>query len=404
MLTPFQITQFARKADSIDQSPVMLVDRSILKDRATTFKELFPKVELYYALKCFPDSAVVDALDHLIDGYDVASIPEIESLVTHGINPNRLSYGNPVKAGAAIAAAQKLGVNRLAFQSQNELEKIATNAPGSAVYVRINVSSAKGALDFSSKFGVNPAEAVPLLQQAAERGLTPLGFTFHVGSQAQDVSAWKAAINQAHELMREAREVGLELSELNIGGGFPVIYKEGDLSIVSVANVINSELDKISTEFPHMRFIAEPGRFLTADCAVIVSTVIGKEQRGNTPWLYLDTGTFQSFIELFEFEKFIYPVHSLKHVLGSTESRTQTFALTGPTCDSYDTMTRAIELPADIEVGDQLVITMTGAYTLAYGSNFNGFSLPEVIFMEPAASEQVSAETILGKVKKLETA
>lgn len=398
MLTTAQLRHFALKADSIEQSPFMLVDRSILKDRATMFKELFPKVDLYYALKCFPDNNVVDAIDSLIDGYDVASIPEIDSLVKRGINPDRLSYGNPVKAGAAIAAARDLGVSRLAFQSVNELRKIADNAPGSAVYARIDVTSAEGSLDFSSKFGADPAEAVALLQEAAKLGLTPLGFTFHVGSQAQDMNAWKAAIARAHDLMLEARTVGLKLTELNIGGGFPVIYNEGELSIVEVANTINPELDKISADFPEMRFIAEPGRFLTADCATIVTTVIGKESRGGIPWLYLDTGTFQSFIELFEFEKFLYPVYSLKHVLSDLKSTTETFALTGPTCDSYDTMTRAIELPKDIEVGDRLVVTMTGAYTLAYGSNFNGFSLPSVIFMEPEENDRMTAQPVLNKL------
>ena len=383
MLKTTQLNQFAATANSINQSPIMVVDKTILKDRATMFKELFPKIEINYALKCFPDAEVVATLDGLVDGYDVASINEIESLLNSGVSPERLSFSNPVKADTAIQAANNHNVRRFAFQSEDELVKIAANAPGSSVYVRLNVHSAAGSLDFSSKFGADPALAISLLQKAAQHGLIPLGVTFHVGSQAQDTTAWKAAIEQAHQIMQNAKELGMVLPELNIGGGYPVEYKTGTLSIVELASVINTELEKIATEFPDTRFIAEPGRFLTADCAVIVSTVIGKEVRGDTPWLYLDTGTFQSFIEVFEFNEFLHPVYSLKHVLNNDmDATTQAYALTGPTCDSYDTMTRAIELPRDIEVGDKLVISMTGAYTLAYGSNFNGFALPSVIFVE----------------------
>lgn len=393
MLTSTQLQNFTDYASHIDESPFMLVDVAVLKERASNFKELFPGVDLYYALKCFPDVEVVKTLDSLIDGYDIASITEIEALIAQGVDPKRLSYSNPVKAAAAIEAAGKQGVHRFAFQSVAELEKIAVNAPGSAVYVRINVSSAKGSLDFSSKFGVDPAESIDLLKKAVELGLTPLGFTFHVGSQAQEMDAWKVAIEKAHSLMLDAKKAGLDLPELNIGGGYPVDYQEGGISIVEVADVVNTGLAKISQDFPGTRFIAEPGRFLTADCAAIFTTVIGKEERGGIPWLYLDTGTFQSFIELFEFERFIYPVVALKHGAVNQQTATQTYTLTGPTCDSYDTMTRAIELPADIEVGDQLMITMTGAYTLAYGSNFNGFSVPKLIFTEFQSNTPLTANT-----------
>lgn len=383
MLTSTQLRNLSDEASDINQSPFMFVDTTILKDRALSFKELFPKIELNYALKCFPDPSVVEVLDGLIDGYDVSSINEIQSLIAQGIDPKRLSFSNPVKASQAIKSAGGLGVDKFAFQSVQELEKIASCSPKSGVYARINVSSAKGSLDFSSKFGVDPKDTLPLLLKARDLGLKPLGVTFHVGSQAQDVLAWKTAIAQAHELMREAQQAGITLPELNIGGGFPVNYHEDELSIVDLAKVINYELERVEQEFPGTRIIAEPGRFLTADCGAIVSTVIGKETRGTTPWLFLDTGTFQSFIEIFEFERFIYPVFSAKHITNNSASaKTQTYALTGPTCDSYDTMTTSIELPADIEVGDRLIITMTGAYTLAYGSNFNGFEKPELVFIE----------------------
>ena len=332
MLHNHQLKHFAQAASQIDESPIMVVDVSILQDQCRVFRELFPDITLTYALKCFPDAAVVAAIEDLVDGYDVASVKEIEMLLGAGVKPGQLSYSNPVKQDIAIQQAFTLGVLRFAYQSEAELAKIAQNAPGSSVYLRLDVSSAKGSLDFSSKFGADYNDAVDLLVKAKELDLTVLGVTFHVGSQAQDIAAWKAAIARAAEVMRRTKAVGLTQTELNIGGGFPVIYKPGDLSINDLAMAVNAELAQLKQEFPEIqRIIAEPGRFLTADCAAIVATIIGKETRGGKPWLYLDTGTFQSFIEIFEFNDFMYPVYSMKHI-GVDSSETQEYALTGPTC------------------------------------------------------------------------
>ena len=40
-----------------------------------------------------------------------------------------------------------------------------------------------------------------------------------------------------------------------------------------------------------------------------------------------------------------------------------------------------MELPADLDIGDQLYIGTAGAYTLSYASNFNGFPVPHVVLV-----------------------
>ncbi len=105
--------------------------------------------------------------------------------------------------------------------------------------------------------------------------------------------------------------------------------------------------------------------------------LFGVETRNGIPWLFLDVGSFQAFLEIFEFNYFPYPVHSLRHLKGEVPIiQAQHYVLTGPSCDSYDTMTMSIELPTDMAVGDKLLITMCGAYTIVYGSDFNGFKVP----------------------------
>ncbi len=389
MLTAAQTLNFARNLETLHESPLMLVDSSILTRNCRTFRDLFPNIALFYAYKSSASTDVVSKIDSYVDGYDVASVTEIETLLRCGVTADRMTYSNPVKESQAINRAAELGIQNFAFQSEAELNKIAAQAPGSSVYFRMDVSGAKGSIDFSAKFGADYHDSVILYLKAVELGLQPIGITFHVGSQANDTTAWIKAIERATMVVQMALDAGIKLKVMNIGGGFPVEYTAGTVPIHELAVSINTAIDQVRAQYPDLRIIAEPGRFITAESAVIVSTIIGKETRGGKPWLFIDTGTFQSFIEIFEFGKFFYPVIAEKHIgqpLGSYQL--QNYALTGPTCDSYDTMTQNIELPDDLEVGDRLMITMAGAYTLVYGSEFNGFALPKIVFIDESTTSE----------------
>lgn len=376
MHTPKELATFRTQAlEHLSPTPYMLVNTDTIKSRCKEFKKLLPNTQLFYAYKCFSDDEVIRALDSLVDGYDVASPTEINALIRLGVDPMRMAYSNPVKSRADIREAFEAGVRSFAFQSEGELHKLADEARGSRVYFRVRVDDEASAIAFSSKFGGGTQAAVDLLVQAKEYGLVPVGVTFHVGSQAENLSVWETALKVCQGIIALCKDRGVELSLVNIGGGFPVQYKKTDPSLELVANQVRSS---ISEYVPGMSTMAEPGRNLVADSAVIVTTVIGVEDRGEATWLFLDTGTFQSFLEVFEFGYFPYPVYSLRHENEQhQDTATKQYVLTGPSCDSYDTMTQSISLPNDIREGDQLMIGMAGAYTVVYGSDFNGFSVPK---------------------------
>jgi ornithine decarboxylase len=121
--------------------------------------------------------------------------------------------------------------------------------------------------------------------------------------------------------------------------------------------------------------IAEPGRSLVADCAVILTTVIGRETRDDEEWLFLDTGVFQSLLETLEFGRLLQQIVPV----GGTGEPGIRFTVAGPTCDGDDVLSHDVRLPAGTRTGDRLMITGAGAYTLAYASDFNGIPRPTVI-------------------------
>lgn len=386
MLLPDDLTSFARAARSVAHSPAQLLSPRNLVHQCRLFREELPQVRPHYAFKSGSSLYVVRAIDPWVSGYDVASPEEIRRVLAEGVDPGRLRYSNPVKAPSAIEEACSLGVTKFAAQSVAELHKIARHAPGAAVYLRLRVGASQGALDFSAKFGAPVDDVLAAAPEARELGLHLTGLTFNAGSQSTDTSAWRGAIAEATAVIRRLRERGIEVAELNIGGGFPVRYAEADPDPRLVLRAVRSELEAVGQELPGLTFLAEPGRFISAPSGALVLTVIGREERAGRTWLYLDAGAFQAFVERFEFRRLLQPVHSVRHVLsGEHEAPTETYALTGPTCDAFDTLTTGVDLPAGLDVGDRLLFTMAGAYTVEYGSHFNGFAPPTVVSLgEPS--------------------
>jgi ornithine decarboxylase len=176
--------------------------------------------------------------------------------------------------------------------------------------------------------------------------------------------------------MRRARERGgrHDLSILDIGGGFPIDYLHGapPMPIEEFCAPIRGALQALDGA---VRIIAEPGRYLSAPCAVAVASVMGRAQRDGRWWYYLDDGLYGSYSgQMYDHAK--YPIEAL-----AAEGPTYPSVLAGPTCDSIDVIREQIDLPK-LEQGDLVVGRVMGAYTWASASEFNFFPRPTVLALD----------------------
>jgi ornithine decarboxylase len=120
--------------------------------------------------------------------------------------------------------------------------------------------------------------------------------------------------------------------------------------------------------------VIEPGRALVAEAGTLTATVIGTAVRAGQRWIHLDVGAFNGLMESLETNNQLrFPVRDSRNSLARDR-----FHLTGPTCDSQDTILFDVELSADLSTGDRVHIGSTGAYTTVYASSFNGFGVPAV--------------------------
>lgn len=380
-----QWQKFTQAAEG-EQTPLLVVDLSRIKDKYDEMVTLFPKAKIHYAMKASPAVEVCQLLADLGSNFDCASIYELDRILGLGVSADRISYGNTIKKAEHVKYAYDKGIRLYATDSKADLHNIAKYAPNSRVFVRILVQGGDTAeWPLSRKFGCHPDMAIELLVLAKTLGLEPYGISFHVGSQQKDVAAWDDALAKVKYMSDWLKyEENIKIKMINLGGGFPTNYISEVNPIQVYADEINRYLTEDYDEDEMPEIILEPGRSLVGGSGVLVSEVVlisRKSRTDLTRWVYTDVGLFQGLIETLG-EAIKYPVYTPKM---ETSSDKGTVILAGPTCDSQDIMYEeaAYKLPQELEIGDKIYWLTTGAYTNSYSSvEFNGFPPLKVKYID----------------------
>lgn len=358
------------------ETPCIVIDLETIKKNFLILKNFFPYAEVYYAVKANPHDDIIRLLAELGSCFDIASRYELDRVLRLGVDASRLTYGNTIKKAKDIAYFYEKGVRLYATDCKDDLKNIAKYAPGSQVYVRILVESTTSAdWPLSRKFGCHPDMAYDLCVQAKKLGLQPSGISFHVGSQQRDIGQWDDAIAKTKYLMTSLEEEeDIQISLINMGGGFPAPYITPTNELKEYASEITRYLtDDFGENCP--RIILEPGRSLIGNSGVLISEVVMVSRKNNTAlnrWVYLDAGVFNGLIETLN-ESIKYPIFTEKD---ASAKKFGDVILAGPTCDSMDILYQDYKyrLPTTIKQGDRIYVLSAGAYTASYASvEFNGF-------------------------------
>lgn len=355
------------------ETPFVVIDTATIDRHYDTLIDHFPYAKVYYAVKANPAVQVLTLLRDKGANFDIASIYELEKVLSLGIAPERCSYGNTIKKSRDIRTFYEKGVRMFATDSEADLRNIAKAAPGSKIYVRILTEGTDTAdWPLSRKFGCQNDMAIDLLILARDLKLDPYGVSFHVGSQQRDIGAWDAAIGKVKNIFERLQdEDGIELKMINLGGGFPANYITKTNDLADYAEEITRFIrEDFGDDFPEI--ILEPGRSLISNAGILVSEIVlisRKSHKSLHRWIYTDVGKFSGLIETLD-ESIKYPIYTDK------QGELEEVVIAGPTCDSADIMYEnyMYGLPLNLAIGDRLYWLSTGAYTTTYSAvEFNGF-------------------------------
>ncbi len=355
-------------------SPIMLVMREELTNQYNQFKSALPAVEAFYAIKANPHPEIIKHFIKLGASFDVASANEMNCVLSLGAKPSKVIFANPIKSAQDLKAAKKAGVDFMVFDNEPELYKIAKHCPRAKLLIRIKVANVGSIVELSLKFGADPEHAVPMLKKAKSLGLNPVGISFHVGSQCTNVDNYIQALEMSSAIFKEAKDNGLNLNTLDIGGGFPIKHFDSDnhISFKAMASMIKKETKRLFKK--DIKVIAEPGRFFSGPAGVLVTQVVGRTFRNNKNYYYLNDSIYADFSGIV-FDHCKYQFNAIK--------RGQKFlsTLAGPTCDSFDTISQSEELP-ELDVDNIVYVRNIGAYSSASAvPGFNGFPPAKVVMI-----------------------
>ena len=361
-----------RREQGLDDGPCLVVDLDVVRDNYGAFAKALPDSRVFYAVKANPAPELLSLLVSLGSCFDTASVAEIEMVLAAGATAERISFGNTIKKERDVARAFALGVRLFAVDCKAEVEKIARAAPGAKVFCRFLFGCAGAEWPLSQKFGCDPEMAVEVLDHAHKLGLEAAGVSFHVGSQQRRTAAWDEALKSASAIFRACADRGINLSMVNLGGGFPTKYLRDVPAVEAYGRSIFRALRKhFGNAIPET--IIEPGRGMVGNAGVIEAEVVlvsNKSEHDHVRWVYLDIGKFGGLAETMG-ESIRYPIKT-----PHDGDEVGPCVLAGPTCDSADVLyeKRPYDLPISLEIGDKVLIEGTGAYTATYAAvAFNGF-------------------------------
>jgi diaminopimelate decarboxylase len=395
-------------------TPAYLVDEADWRRRARSWVEAFHGADVFYAGKAFLSVAIAKwAADEGLF-LDVCTGGELAVALRAGFPPHRLGFHGNNKSVAELSRAVEAGVGRIIVDSHDEIERLAAVAGAAGVrqrvMVRVTVGVEAHTHEFiataheDQKFGFSLAGGAAL--DAVTRilkhdSLELIGLHSHIGSQIFDTSAFEVA---AHRLVGALAAIkadhGLELPELDLGGGLGIAYTAAD-DPAPVEEIAGRLREIVAREcrvagLAEPRLSVEPGRAIAGPPGITlyeVGTV--KQLPGLRTYVSVDGGMSDNVrTALYDAE------YTVALVSRSSAAEPMLARLVGKHCESGDIVVRDAWLPGDVRPGDLVAVAATGAYCRSMASNYNHVLRPPVVAVRDGAARVIvrreTEEDLLG--------
>ncbi|MFD2165266.1 PLP-dependent decarboxylase [Thalassotalea euphylliae] len=319
-------------------------------------------VKLWYAVKANPLSKIVETVANSGINFDVASRGELSQVIAQGVDAGRVLNTGPAKSKRQLAEFLVQGVNTFVVESVNQLtwleEAAAEQDKKPDVLLRVQLRFDEGDSNplggnSLTPFGLGVDEWCGICAQRYQHVNLCGLHIFQWGNMLNNAKMYELWSHMVRPLKQLATDIGFELKVLDLGGGFGVDYLGSGQTIDWQTAM--TDLAKVKAEAGVHELWLELGRYAVADCGYYITSVVDRKTNFGEQQLVLAAGINHLLRPAITEQPF--PVALLR---ASTEAK-QAFYLHGPLCTSMDCLGH-LELPNDVNVGDQLVFGFVGAY------------------------------------------
>src|SRR5580693_10760675 len=375
-------------------TPLYVCDEADVRSRCREYVEAFgPQARVFYAAKAFCSRAVLRWVSSEGLGIDVCTGGELEVALSAGVPAEQITMHGNNKTLDELSRAVSAGVGHVVVDSFEEIARLAyltedvTTKPN--VLVRVTTGVEAHTHEFMAtahddqKFGFSLASGAA--DEAVRRVIACPGMVFaglhsHIGSQIFDTAGFEVAAHRVVGLAVRIRdEHGIEIAELDLGGGFGIAYTDEDDApevkdlAQSLREIVDGQCRAAGLARP--RLTVEPGRGIVGPSTVSLYTVgTVKDVDGLRTYVSVDGGMSDNIrTALYDAD--------YTCVLASRESDAPPVLcrLVGRHCESGDIVVRDTYLPSDVTDGDLVAVAATGAYCRSMASNYNHVPRPGVV-------------------------
>jgi len=403
-------------------TPLFVLDEEDFRSRCRDFRQAFgDDAGVFYAAKAFCSRAVLRWVVQEGLGVDVCTGGELEVALQAGVDPEMITLHGSNKLMDELSRALAAGVGHIVADSFEEIARLAHltegSTPGAArpaaagagrrprILVRVTTGVEAHTHEFvatahdDQKFGFSLSSGAAdeaVRRVLAAPGLELAGLHSHIGSQIYDTAGFDVAAHRVLELAaRISAEHGVQIAELNLGGGFGIAYTPdddpADVKIIaqSLHDIVRGQCAAAGLPMP--RLTVEPGRGIAGPGTVTlyeVGTV--KDVDGLRTYVSVDGGMSDNIRTALYGSEYTCVLASRESAAPPMLSR-----LVGRHCESGDIVVRDTYLPADLVPGDLIAVAATGAYCRSMASNYNHVPRPPVVAVRGGvASVVLRRETV----------
>ncbi len=378
-------------------TPLYVMDEDLIRQNCRTYKNALDKYYdgrglILYASKAFCSLYICRVAAEEGMGLDVVSGGELYTALKAGFPMERVYFHGNNKTEEELIMAVENGVGHIVVDNIYELEALDRIAGERGVVQKI-MFRIKPGIDahthnfirtgqIDSKFGValENGEAFEIYEKAhAMKNVNPDGVHCHIGSQIFDIEPFCQAAEVMMNFIGDLKDkLGLEVEQLNLGGGFGIQYTEHDDPVPydeyirHVREVVHDTAEKRGVKLPFI--VMEPGRSIVAPAGITLYTVGGvKDIKGVRKYVSVDGGMGDN-------PRYImYQSEYTAVVANRAEGdKKEKVTIAGKCCESGDILLKDAVLP-EIKVGDTLAVLATGAYNYSMASNYNRIPRPAVV-------------------------
>jgi len=378
-------------------SPAYVLDEDDFRARAGAFRDAFADYDVFYAGKAFLCTTVVRWLAEEGLCLDVCSGGELSVAERAGFPMERVGFHGNNKTVAELERAVELGVGRVIVDSFDEIERLAavTAELGRTTGVMVRVTAgveahtheyiATAHEDQKFGFSIASGDALEAVRRVhAAPGLRLLGLHSHIGSQIFDTSGFEVAARRVLALHATvSEEVGVEMPEMDLGGGFGIAYTTQDdpadpaQLATEMSKIVEHECRALGVAEP--RLSIEPGRAIVGPAMCTVYEV------GTVKEVALDGGARRSYVSVDggmsdNIRTALYDADYSATLASRASAAAPALArVVGKHCEAGDIVVKDEFLPGDVRPGDLVAVPGTGAYCRSMASNYNHALRPPVI-------------------------